>query len=65
MGKLKFEIELEDVYVRDSKDVKDVPERLYRVKGFNSLVFDEQGLKKLKRSSSEEDYRKGFLDGKG
>ena len=44
MGK-KYVIELEDVpFVNDLTLLN---ERLYRVKGFKSLVFDENGLEKL------------------
>lgn len=44
MGK-KYVIELEDVpFVNDLTFLN---ERLYRVKGFKSLVFDENGLEKL------------------
>ena len=41
----KYVIEIEEVYVTSSTDGN--PQRLYRMKGFNSLVFDEEGLKKL------------------
>jgi len=41
----RYVIEIEEVYVSTHVGLK--PERLYRVKGFNSLVFDEEGLKKL------------------
>ena len=43
MGK-KFIIEIDDAYLSMTGHV---PARLYRVKGFNSLVFDENGLNKL------------------
>lgn len=43
-----------------------VPKKLYRVFGFNSLVFDEQGLEKLDKINTgveqyyyEEGYKKG------
>lgn len=42
---MKYVIEIEEIYVSAHADSK--PERLYRIKGFNSLVFDEEGLKKL------------------
>lgn len=41
----KYVIEIEEVYVTSSADGS--PQRLYRMKGFNSLVFDEEGLNKL------------------
>lgn len=55
----KFEIEID----RDFIDEND--NRLYRIKGFNSLVFDENGLKKLKKrfDSYELGYRDGYKDG--
>lgn len=42
----KYIVEIEDVYV--SSDIDANPTHLYRIKGFNSLVFDETGLDKLK-----------------
>lgn len=42
---MRYVIEVEEIYVAAHVDSK--PERLYRIKGFNSLVFDEEGLKKL------------------
>lgn len=47
----KFVIEIADVYQK--VDNGDGPETLYRMKGFNSLVFDEQGINKLERYNSE------------
>lgn len=48
----KYVIEIEQAYSanmrKGSSDMVD-PIKLYKVKGFNSLVFDEQGLDKLKR----------------
>lgn len=48
----KYVIEVEQEYSanmrKGSSDMVD-PIKLYKVKGFNSLVFDEQGLDKLKR----------------
>lgn len=51
-GGRKYVIEIEQEYSanmrKGSNDMVD-PIKLYKVKGFNSLVFDEQGLDKLKR----------------
>ena len=47
MKDMQFIIEVEDIYVNYSKSSNDAPEHLYRIKGFNSLVFDEEGLSKL------------------
>lgn len=48
----KYVIEIEQEYSanmrKGSSDMVD-PIKLYKVKGFNNLVFDEQGLDKLKR----------------
>ena len=35
------------------------------IKGFNTLVFDEFGLKRLQKydGTTKEDYRQGFMDG--
>lgn len=43
----KFEIEIDSEFV-DENDNK-----LYRIKGFNSLVFDNNGLNKLKKIEPE------------
>ena len=65
MGR-KFIIELEDEPLRDS-DGKD----LFRAKGFNSLVFDKNGLDKLKEldkseiESRENDKMYFYLDDTG
>ena len=49
----RFVIEIETVYGADvnfpDADMEKVPDVLYRVKGFNSLVFDESGLDRLER----------------
>lgn len=42
----KFIIEIESVY---NTNPFDKPECLYRIKGFNSLVFDVSGLDKLEK----------------
>lgn len=48
----KYVIEIEQEYSanmrKGSSDIVE-PVKLYKAKGFNSLVFDEQGLNKLKR----------------
>lgn len=59
---MKYIIELEDVPF--SKKDGDF---LYRVKGFNSLVFDMNGLQKLERYDKSaiihEAYQRGYEDG--
>lgn len=41
----KFEIEIAEVHTH--YDDKNKPYSVYRIKGFNSLVFDDKGLDKL------------------
>ena len=61
----KFVIEIECAY-KPQGDTE--PKRLYKIKGFNSLVFDENGLDKLRPFQSEwsdayeAGYDKGFED---
>lgn len=60
----KFIIEIEDIYQAandDSNLIDPIPFELARIKGFNSLVFDEKGLNKLKRyeEPKKEDIQKG------
>lgn len=60
MGK-KYVIELEDVSF-----VNDLPfpdERLYRVMGFKSLVFDKNGLEKLTPLNTEKELAKAKQEG--
>ena len=46
----KFVLEIEEVYAADdSTNASGRPTKLYRMKGFNSLVFDQNGLKNLIR----------------
>lgn len=58
----KYIIEVEEVYIPadDSKDCNS-PSKLYRIKGFNSLVFDENGLSKIERADEEKE--KSYEDG--
>ncbi len=63
----KYVIEIEQEYStnmrKGSNDMVD-PIKLYKVKGFNSFVFDEQGLDKLKRMPTLEqiDAREAEID---
>lgn len=45
----KFVIEIEEICGCKIREVYVEPHTLYRAKGFNSLVFDENGLEKLER----------------
>ena len=74
MSKYIIEIEEKPLCVFD-KDTQTYFPRLWRVKGFNSLVFDEEGLSRLEELNSDyinehfgdmQDtaYQKGFEDGK-
>ena len=57
----KYVIEIEQEYSanmrKGSSDIVE-PVKLYKAKGFNSLVFDEQGLSKLKRVPELEQMEK-------
>lgn len=59
----KYLIEIEQEYGanqrKSSCDTVD-PIKLYKVKGFNSLVFDEQGISKLKRMPELEQLARQF-----
>lgn len=48
----KYVVEIEEIYVAVTPDA--TPQRLYRIRGFNSLVFDDAELKKL---TPIEDYK--------
>lgn len=52
MSKYIIEIEEKPLYVFD-KDTQTYFPRLWRVKGFNSLVFDEDGLSRLEELNSD------------
>ena len=57
---MKYIIELENRnYVNGSSCKDDI---LYRVKGFRSLVFDQNGLDKLTPYDQDEAYQRGFDD---
>ena len=58
MADMKYIIEIEDIYVNNSNNSPDAPKHLYRVKGFNSLVFDEDALSKLE---SLQEYKLNLL----
>ena len=67
MGK-KYVIEFEEEpFIKDP--IISAPEELWRVKGFNSLVFDENGIKKLTpledtlELAKHEVYGNGFNEG--
>lgn len=55
----KFIIEIESTYIAE---VGDTPAVLYKMKGFNSLVFDQQGIEKL-TPYNRKDYPHGFKIG--
>ena len=56
----KFIIEIAEVYenVLNSVDVFEAAtsEPLYRIKGFNSLVFDKNGLDKLEEVADKKEF---------
>lgn len=53
----KYVIEIEEVIRRNGAP------QIARIKGFNALVFDEFGLKKLESYDGERVYRKGYKNG--
>jgi len=53
----KFIVEVEEIYVSSADDDL-TPKRLYRMKGFNSLVFDDEGIEHLE---SIEEYKLKLL----
>lgn len=74
MSKYVIEIEEKPLCVFD-KDTQTYFPRLWRVKGFNSLVLDEEGLSRLKELTADyinehfgqlqdEAYQRGLEDGK-
>ena len=52
----KFTIEIDKVFTESNNGNK-----LYRIKGFNSLVFDEIGISKLTESTKTEEVKVGYL----
>lgn len=54
----KFVLEIAEVFESGEK-------KLYRMKNFASLVFDENGLQKLRRirETTEEAYKRGYAEG--
>ena len=59
---MKYIIEIEDAFI--SKEGKN-PTVLFRAKGFNSLVFDKEGLDKLEPLEGflYESFDKGYWEG--
>lgn len=49
----KFIIEVDKIFSSGTKI-------LYRIKGFNSLVFDENGIDKLEKPDESEAFKKGY-----
>lgn len=66
----KFVIEIEEIYenVLSNAFEEDVPRQFYKIKGFESLVFDKDGLDKLEKVKNSlsipysEAYKKGMND---
>ena len=66
---MKYIIEIEDMplglYDKDTNTI--LPRELYRVKGFDKLIFDQEDLDKLQVFDSDLAYNKaheeGYLDG--
>lgn len=49
----KFIIEIVESIIGDANNCEEISPRLYRIKGFNALVFDEYGLDKLEKVNEE------------
>lgn len=60
----RFVIEIEEEFTpkTGTRLRSNTPDKLYRVKGFNSLIFDEYGLDKLVKSSDDAAYKRGLND---
>ena len=55
----KFIIEIEKIYESSLKGIdvfEDMEEPLYKIKGFNSLVFDKNGLDRLEEVADKKNY---------
>ena len=55
----KFIIEIEKIYESSLKGIdvfEDITEPLYKIKGFNSLVFDKNGLDKLEEVADKKNF---------
>ena len=55
----KFIIEIEKIYESSLKGIdvfEDMEEPLYKIKGFNSLVFDTNGLDRLEEVADKKNY---------
>jgi len=60
----KYIIEVEKAYAPvQRRGVEPELPRLYLAKGFNSLVFDEEGLNKLEKYDPDKEYDRGFEQG--
>lgn len=59
----KFIVEISSVYDVSDGAKRDRPQTLYRMKHFNALTFDEDGIKKLEPYSGELLYSTGYKDG--
>ena len=55
----KFIIEIEKIYESSLKGIdvfEDMTEPLYKIKGFNSLMFDKNGLDRLEEVADKKNY---------
>ena len=55
----KFIIEIEKIYESSLKGIdvfEDMEEPLYKIKGFNSLVFDKNGLDRLEEVADKKNF---------
>ena len=55
----KFIIEIDSEYL--NPEIGATPKYLYKIKGFNSLVFDVNGLNKLQKLEVKKNQKNHFL----
>lgn len=58
----KFIIEIDEIF-ENSEDGIIHEEKLYRIKGFRSLVFDDNGLDKLQKCETELSWDEAYIKG--
>lgn len=62
---MKYIIEIEDEPFGRNDDpvIPHGMDELWRARGFNSLVFDKEGLRRLEPYDEQSAYQKGYEDG--
>lgn len=59
----KFIIEIDEKYNKPINHLGNTPKFLYKIKGFNSLVFDENGISKLQKAPPKTQETVAYQDG--